>query len=132
VLNLLIAILTLRCDDLQPHARHLSHAEFWQAAIALGSEPLHDSAYPEMAKAEGAIVVGNLIEGAVAGKYPCTGYIRHPFKESLFDNDSSNIQMSFVRRDVPNSLYNHSSSQIPTDCVTVFAPLPREETVRPL
>ena len=62
----------------------------------------------------------------------CTGYIRHPFQESLFDNDSYNIQMPFVRRDVPYSLYNHISSQIPTECFTVLAPLPREETVRPL
>src|SRR5258708_21642916 len=33
-------------------------------------QPLHSPAYPETAKAQGAFVVGTLVEGAIAGEDP--------------------------------------------------------------
>jgi hypothetical protein len=43
---------------------------------------------------------------------PCTGYIGHPFKKGLFDNDDSAFQAPFVRTDVLSSQYREHDDLI--------------------
>ena len=116
------------------HAVLLGRPYLWGLALG-GEQGVHEVVLNFLADLDLSLALTGM-EGLIichhADHDACTGYIRHPFQESLFDNDSYNIQMPFVRRDVPYSLYNHISSQIPTECFTVLAPLPREETVRPL
>ena len=36
-------------------------------------------------------------------EFPCAGYMRHPFKKSLFDRDDYAFQAPFLRTDVQSS-----------------------------
>jgi hypothetical protein len=41
----------------------------------------------------------------------CAGYMRHPFKKSLFDNDDYAFQTPFLRTDVLSSLHRQIRAQ---------------------
>jgi hypothetical protein len=43
----------------------------------------------------------------------CAGYMGHPFKKSLFDNDDSAFQTPFLRTGIPSSQHNHTRRFIP-------------------